>query len=76
MMTFGTGVKSEFSKAGFFFSAVVLKSQHAVPFGCCSFWLLIPVRCQEIKWVPLEGIQKLLIGLKMQHLLGDRAEHV
>lgn len=32
-MTFGTGVKSEFSKAEFiylFFAAIVLKSRHAV----------------------------------------------
>lgn len=35
-----------------------------------------PMRCQEVRWVPLEGIQELLTGVKMQHLLEERAEHV
>lgn len=26
-------------------------------------------------WVPLEGIQILLTGVKMQHLFGERTEH-
>lgn len=75
-MIFGTGVKSAFSKADFFFFFLCcrgFKVTTCCAFGCCSFWLLIPMRCQEIRWVPLEGIQKLLTGIKMQHLLGDRA---
>lgn len=28
-----------------------------------------------MKWVPLEGIQLLLTGVKMQHLFGERTEY-
>lgn len=40
---------------------------HDMPcIGCCPFWSMTPVRCQEIRWVPLEGIQRLHTAIKMQ----------